>query len=305
MRTRKLLVPLDGSPTSEAALPFAEGLAHRTGATIALIRAVHTQSMPLIAEAEEYLARFAERLANRALAVETGVAFGSAVEWIVEEIALRKADLVVMATHDRTGPDRWLRGSVAEAVVSRAPVPVLIVRAAQGMRPAERFERRQPTLVVALDGSDAAEAALPTAAQLAAELRAKLVLVSVLPKPGQLVYAEGIGVPHSQEDSERSQREAQAYLESVASQVGADLVLSATLRLGDPATEIVATAELHEAAAVVMATHGRTGVMRTLLGSVAGQVVHTGRLPVVLVRPAKLRGAEQPVGYSTAAAPAS
>ena len=131
------------------------------------------------------------------------------------------------------------------------------------------------------------------------------MLVSVLPKPGQLVYAEGIGVPHSQEDSERSQREAQAYLESVASQVGADLVLSATLRLGDPATEIVATAELHEAAAVVMATHGRTGVMRTLLGSVAGQVVHTGRLPVVLVRPAKLRGAEEPVGYSTAAAPAS
>jgi nucleotide-binding universal stress UspA family protein len=305
MRTRKLLVPLDGSPTSEAALPFAEALAHRTGATIALIRAVHTQSMPLIAEAEEYLATFAEQLASRALAVETGVPFGSPAEWILQEIALRKADLVVMATHDRTGPDRWLHGSVAEAVVGRAPVPVLIVRAAQGMRPVERFERRQPTLVVALDGSEAAEAALPTAAQLAADVRAKLVLVSVLPKPGQLVYAEGIGVPHSQEDSERSQREAQAYLESVASQVGAELVLSATLRLGDPATEIVATAELHEAAAVVMATHGRTGVMRTLLGSVAGQVVHTGRLPVVLVRPAKLRGAEEPVGYSTAAAPAS
>jgi nucleotide-binding universal stress UspA family protein len=87
MRTRKLLVPLDGSPTSEAALPFAEALAHRTQATIALIRAVHTQSMPLIADAEEYLATFAEQLASRALAVETGVPFGSPAEWIVEEIA--------------------------------------------------------------------------------------------------------------------------------------------------------------------------------------------------------------------------
>src|SRR2546423_1929409 len=68
MHTRKILVPLDGSPVSEAALPFAEALAHRTGAPLALIRAEHTQSAAAIADAERYLDGFAEQFANRGLA---------------------------------------------------------------------------------------------------------------------------------------------------------------------------------------------------------------------------------------------
>src|SRR5689334_19312216 len=113
MRTRKILVPLDGTPVSETALPFAEALARRTGATVALIRTAHVQSSSAIVDAEHYLTGFAEQLANRGLPAETGVAVGgAAADWIVEEISLRKADLVIMATHDRTGPDRWLHGSV-------------------------------------------------------------------------------------------------------------------------------------------------------------------------------------------------
>jgi hypothetical protein len=68
-----------------------------------------------------------------------------------------------MATHDRTGPSRWVHGSAAEAVVSRASIPVMVVRAAEGPRPARRFDQPRPVLVVPLDGSAFAEAALPIA----------------------------------------------------------------------------------------------------------------------------------------------
>lgn len=303
MPLRKLLVPLDGSPTSEAALPFAEALGLRLGATLALIRAVHTQSMAAIAEAETYLAGFAEQLSSRGLQIETGVPFGAPAEWILEEIALRKADMVVMATHDRSGPDRWLHGSVVEAVISRTTTPILVIRAAApGVRPVERLDQPRPVFVVPLDGSELSEAALPLASRLATDLGGVLNLVSVVPRPGQMVYAEGIAVPHTEQDSARMEREAEIYLRTVTAQLGADLVAGWRVRLGDPITEIVTEAERHSAAAIVMATHGRAGIMRTLLGSVAGQVVHTATSPVLLVRPGTLRGAEQPAQEMAAAA---
>jgi len=298
MPIHKLLVPLDGSPVSESALPFAEAIAHRAQATIALVRAVHTQSLPVIEHAERYLEALGEQLASRGLTIETGVPFGNAADWIVEEEALRKVDLVVMATHDRTGPERWLRGSIAEAVISRGSTPVLVVRAADGMRPVERLQHPRPVFVVPLDGSELAEAALPLATQLAAALNGTLVLVSVVPRRGQIVYAEGVMVPHTEVVAQRMLLDAQTYQNGVSCAAA----LARTVRLGDPATEIAAEADERGAAAVVMATHGRTGVMRSLLGSIAGQVVHTGAMPVLLVRPPKLRAAEIPVARSTAAA---
>lgn len=282
MRTRKLLVPLDGSTVSEAALPFAEALALRIGAAVALIRAVHTQSATAISEAENYLERFAERFANRGVTTECGVAFGSAADWIIEEINLRKGDMVVMATHDRSGPDRWVHGSVAEAVISRASVPVVVVRASGRAGVVERFEQPDPVLLVPLDGSELAEAAVPVAMGLAADLGGSLALISVVPHAGQ-------------------EEEAESYL----GQVGNDLVCARVVRQGDPTIEIAAEAAERGATAVVMATHGRAGAMRALLGSVAGQVVHTSQVPVVLVRPATVRGAEEPVARGVAAAGAS
>jgi nucleotide-binding universal stress UspA family protein len=296
----RILVPLDGGPIGEAALPYAEALARRTGGTLALVRAAHAAALhtdqsraqaDAIDQAETYLRPLAAQLIDRGLSVETGVPYGTAAYWIVEEIALRNADLVVMATHDRSGADRWLRGSVAEAVVSHAPVPVLVVRA-EADQHVERFELPHPVLLVPLDGSDLAEAALPAASSLAAALGATMVLVSVVPSPGQLVYAEGAGVPVGEYESDRLRRDAEYYLAATAGRLGNELVTSTLVRLGDPATEIAQLANELRAAAVVMATHGRTGLSRVLFGSITGRVVHTGQTPVVLVRPANLRPAE-------------
>src|SRR6266498_2208953 len=136
---RNILVPLDGTRLSERALDYAEPLAERIGAELTLVRAAHAPFNALgdagidaqrgIMIAEGYLESLRAQLSDRGLHVQIGIPFGgSAAKWIVEEIALRHADLVVMATHTREGPTRWIHGSVAEAVVGQASVPVMLVQ---------------------------------------------------------------------------------------------------------------------------------------------------------------------------------
>src|SRR5207247_1002867 len=90
----------------------------------------------------------------------------------------------------REGPDRWFHGSVAEAVVHGSTVPVMLVRADQTPNP-EALEWDEPALIVPLDGSQLAENALPFAAQLAQHIGARIMLVGVVPKEGQLVARQG------------------------------------------------------------------------------------------------------------------
>ena len=302
---KNILIPLDGTPVAAAALPYAQAVATRTGARLILVRAAHLQrplgnaldQQRVIAEAEDYLAVHGQKLAKHGFEVETGVPFGgAAANWIVEETDLRRADLVVMATHDRIGPDRWVHGSVAEVVVGRAHVPVLLVGPSHGAQLAERLTSERPVLVVPLDGSELAEAALPFAREFAATFGGQLVLVGVVPGPGYLVAAQGGVLTYGAADYESLQADAETYLNGIASQLTADGVrVAVSVRCGIPAQQIAATASERGAAAVVMASHGRTGMVRSILGSVAGQTLHHSPCPVMLIRPVTRRPIEEPV----------
>jgi len=308
---KNILVPLDGSPVAEAALPYARMVAAGTGARLILVRAAHLQrplsdgadQQRVIAEAEDYLTVQAGQLAKHGFEVQTGVPFGgSAATWILEEVDMRHADMVVMATHDRIGPDRWVHGSVAEVVVGHASVPVLLVGPTHGAHVAERLTSEQPVLVVPLDGSELAEAALPLAREFATIVGGQIVLVGVVPRPGDLMAAPGGVMTYVGDDYERLRTEAQNYLDVVAGQLTADgLTVAVSVRSGNPAQQIAATASEHNAAAVVMASHGRTGIVRSILGSVAGQTLHHSPCPVLLIRSATLRPIEEPIPTQTAA----
>ena len=310
---KNILVPLDGSPLAEAALPFARKLAHRTGATLTLVRTAHysgllgdlaTDQLRAVESAEAYLVRLNDELAAAGLEVVCAVPFGgSTADWIIEESGFRKTDLIIMATHDRIGPDRWLHGSVAEGVVHRSTTPVMLVRAANADQFAERFASHEGVVIVPLDGSELAEAAVPIAQDLSRAIGARIALVGVIPKPGQLVAAQGgaittyVGSQHSELDAE-----VRAYLLGVEKRVGINV--ESIIRLGIASSEIADAAQEYGAAAVVMATHGRTGLIRSVLGSVAGGVVHRTDVPVVLVRKPELRAAEEPAVSATSFAPA-
>jgi len=314
---KNILVPLDGSFVGETALPYARALARRTGASLTLVRAAHlpmgagdrgAEYQRVIADSEEYLRAQAEDLEAGGFAVQTGVPFGgSPATWITEEVDMRHADLIVMATHDRSGPNRWLHGSVAESVVSHADVPVLLVRATEGEIPIERLGTPRPEFIVPLDGSPLAEAALPLARGLAKALGGHLVLVGVIPAPGQLIAEQGgaigtyVGSNHA-----RLEGDAREYLEAILrGLIAVGLSVEAAVRQGKPATQIGEVARERGAAAVVMATHGRTGLVRAVLGSVAGEVVHLGTSPVILVRPPELRPDAAPSVDSAASAATS
>lgn len=312
---QNILVPLDGTPLAEAALPFATAIAARAGASLTLVRAavyrplsgdVAAKQVRVITTGEDYLAQTAMRLRAKGVRVHTRVPLGgSPAKWIVEESQSYDVDLVVMATHHREGIDRWLHGSVAEDVVHSTNVPVMLVRGTADARLAQRFQTHEPALVVPLDGSEFADAALPVASELAGATGARIVLVGVVPRPGQFVAGEGGAIAtYAGAEHAALEADARSYLEAQAGRLRDLMGSESVIRYGAAVEEISAAADEYAAASVVMATHGRTGPVRSMFGSVAGGVLHGTSVPVVLVRPTQPRPTAQTDSPDAVAGPA-
>jgi nucleotide-binding universal stress UspA family protein len=139
MNIRKILIPLDGSPLAEAAIDTALDLLMGARVSLALVRAAEAHTPPgadptdaqveVVREAEAYLASVRERLAERGITdVDTSVWYGPAAVAIIESARLKKADLIVMSSHGRSGLGRLILGSVAESVLRGTTVPVCVTR---------------------------------------------------------------------------------------------------------------------------------------------------------------------------------
>ena len=135
---KRILVPLDGSRQAEAVLPEAMELARCCRAELLLLRVAFAHVFPgmdaieeevqVIRTAEDYLADVAARLTGSGLSVRTSVRYGRPIEQILDHIVSNGVDLVAMSTHGWSGLSHLMMGSVAEAVVRKATVPVLLCR---------------------------------------------------------------------------------------------------------------------------------------------------------------------------------
>ena len=288
-----ILVPLDGSALAERVVPYARALANAAGSRILLLRAVPAPAAPpgvptanetrARREAEEYLTEVAARIAGPAI-VETAVFEADAADSIVEETRLRKVDLVVMSTHGSSGMRRVVYGSVADRVMRRVDVPVLLIP--PGCQVARTLSKT-PRIVVPLDGSDLSKEALGPAFDLASALGGEVILAHVIVPP-TYTYAD---VPsYVLYDPSEDRKAARRYLEGVAEGVQAiGVAVSLHDAIGIPASTITAIALETEADLIVMATHGRGGISRLLMGSVATEVIRCASVPVMIVRPAAVR----------------
>lgn len=300
---RTIIVPLDGSALSERAIPVATRLARATNGQVVLVRSawVHhvtefddpTREIAALEEAERYLLEVRSHLDNEDVVVDTAVPFAPPAEGILVEAELREADLIVMSSHGRSGLGRWVFGSVAEEVLHKSKIPVMLVRTWETRR-VVATEPEPSQALVPLDGSVFAEAAIPYATELAKLLNGSVVLVRVVPMP--VVWASPLaGQPYpTMEIINEEEAEARAYLEEVATRVRQEGAHAQTiLRVDAVARAIVEESHLPGVAFVVMATHGRTGLNQALFGSTALEVMHRGTPPLLLVRPTGLVSPEQ------------
>ncbi len=305
-----ILVPLDGSPFAERALPYATTLARTAHARLLLLRAVLAHPLPgtdpalaqltAVQHAEAALAAVAERLRRDGLAVDTAVYYDEAATAIADAAHYRHADLIVMSTHGRTGLGRWLYGSVADRVLRRAEVPVLLIPAT-----CERVWAGAGALrvLVPLDGSAFAEEALAPAEALATGREMVLLLVQVVEPPAPIVADGASYIPPF--DEETAVALATQYLKRLADSLLARVrTVEIHTAVGEPAACIAQAARAHQADVIAMATHGRSGLARLVLGSVATGVLARASTPLLLVRPVAVREAARVTPPAAAAGPA-
>ena len=285
---QRILVALDGSQLAEQALACAERLAAASSAQLILLRVVPfdiiqppEDDFALADESRAYLRRTAGDLTARGLAVKAITKWGHPDKCILEELATRRAGLVVMGTHGRSAPGRWLYGSVADAVLRASPVPVIVVP------PPASVPSRLERILVALDGSALSEASLPSAIELAAACAAELVLLAVVPMPPYALYDEGAALAAF--DPGKEIDESEAYLNTVAKRLRKLGIYARTrVELAKPEVSIAGVAAQEKAGLIAMATHGRSGLARLVLGSVATGALQRSSVPVLFVGPAAL-----------------
>ena len=301
---RKLLVPLDGSALSERALPYAAELARAAGASLTLVRTadvhprLHLGLAHLLPEDPlSYLNMHADPLRTCGVVVDAAVAPGEPPRALMSEIERRQPDLVVMSTHARSGFDRLVHGSVTDTVVSHVGCPVMLVpaQAGSGASAAPRLAAKR--VVVPLDGSRFSEAALPVAVDLARALGSEVLLVQAIiplyPLPTDLELLTPSILDQEQsladtEDAVADYLDGLAYRLSVSERGLRVTALAGTGQLTEVIRELSNTAQGHVNSSiglVVMATHGRIGLARAILGGEADAVVRADDLPVVLVHP--------------------
>jgi nucleotide-binding universal stress UspA family protein len=211
-----------------------------------------------------------------------GAAAGEVITSYAEEEAV---DLIVMGTHGRRGLRRLALGSVAEEVVREAPCAVMTVREETRPKP-QAIDR----MLVPVDFSDVTTTLAERATALAAAYDAAVDLVHVVePMPSVTTMGEGwVGPELIPQLVDQAGKE----LERLAEAVGAEVPVATHVSQGPPASAILDTAADRESDLIAMASHGRTGLERVMLGSVTARVVRRAECPVVTLRAAKASAEE-------------
>jgi nucleotide-binding universal stress UspA family protein len=314
---RSILVPLDGSSFAEQAVPLASGIAERTGSRLRLALVHGLPSAPFDSVAAKlftsielatrksersYLRGIQARLRDGGTRLASAVTLtgpaGPALAQCVREMGI---DLVVMSTHGRGGIRRAWLGSVADHLIRHLEIPVLLVRPREGeAAPAHPFLGGQ--ILVPLDGSPLAEGALHWAVTLARAWDAEITLLQVvrpvmhsadpvLPLALPSAFDEGL--------TTMCRTHAQDYIDGIVQELHEQGIrATGVAALGWYAADsILEVAPPERVAAIVLATHGRGGLRRLALGSVADKVVRGADVPVLVYRPvggaAKKRSARQ------------
>jgi nucleotide-binding universal stress UspA family protein len=286
-----ILVPLDGSALAERALPYATALAKTANARLRLYHVTTDVGSPADIRAEldveAHLDQIASQLrANGVQATTASTPAYQTAEAILNAACDPPADLIVMSTHGHSGLGRWLYGSVADQVLGQTDVPVLLVSAAcRQPWPVDRPLK----MLVPLDGSDLSEAALGPARVLSHTLGASLLLLRVVEQDADNNWRFDPADLSLRRVTPTDMQRAQEYLDGIAELPGPDTgPVDVLVDSGDPSAVITTTVATENIDLIVMATHGRSGLARLTMGSIATTTLQRAHVPILLVRPPEL-----------------
>ena len=313
----RILIPLDGSQIAAGILPYVTQFAKRLNAGVVLYTAVDPDSIDVpsayaseqealdensdtgahptsrsqieaevLRDVERELAEVALRLADEGIEAGVAATFGRPSEQILATAEAEGCDLIAIATHGRNAIGRGLLGSVTDRVVHLSTLPVLTISPTRvEQQPSD--ENRIRNVIVPLDGSELGETVLPVAEGLAEAMSLRVHLVhafdpAAYDRRHRYTFAMA-GIPSASEELEARHKE---YLESLAGGlVSRGLDVTTEVLTGPAASAIVEYAQESPQDIVVMATHGRSGFRRLLLGSVTEAVIRSSGDPVLIIPP--------------------
>jgi nucleotide-binding universal stress UspA family protein len=277
---RHIAIPLDGSEFAEHSLPAAEALSETFNARLTLISVLADKGQidTLGQEREYYLETVANKLREKGIAVKTALRSGSVTERLNDLTCEDGVDMVVMSSHGRSGFHRWLLGGVATGIMQTVNCPVMIIHPKEGVEaPEVKFNK----LLVTLDGSEYAERVLPYV-KSSYRFNSVVLLLAVPEVPEAEMY--GGMVEEIRQLRRQAEEQALEYLNRVASELQEEGIETEVIVAGSrPAQTIISVAEGEDVDVVMMASHGRGGLDRLFVGSVADRVVHQTEIPIFLV----------------------
>lgn len=268
---REILVPLDGTQAAETALPWAAYAARRSTATLHLLSVIPLECSDdgAMAEREEYLRGHQRSLEAQGARAGIELVQGEPAQRIITRAV--RADLTVMTS----GTVRWIVSAVLDAALKDIEGPVVVVRTTPG---GVSVPPEPTKILVPLDSTAYSGDILPVVTNLAASLRASVVLCHIIHSTAGEALANDAGRASGGDDGDEFVARAAGYL------AAAGIDVESTTSLGEPARQIVRLAESCGAGLIAMATRGRDSLNRYVMGSVANQVLESTKIPCLLLR---------------------
>ncbi|MFZ6030115.1 MAG: universal stress protein [Chloroflexota bacterium] len=296
-----ILIPLDRSVLAECVLPHGIALANAFDARLTLLQVVEdcpgsaaqNAVNPLTwqmqkAEADAYLEDVYGRLKPATIPIDRQVLEGKPAQRILEFSERAEADLILLSSHGESGLSEWNISSTVQKVISRAYLPVMIVRA-YDTQPTELLALRYRRLLIPLDGSSRAECVLPLASTIARRYDSTLILAHVLNKP-EMPRRLALSADEDKllaQFIERNRQRAEKYLDDLAAELGSQLSSPVEKRLlvsEAPTTVLHEAVERENADLVVLSAHGYSGSSKQPYGSVTLNFIAYGRMPLLIVQ---------------------
>lgn len=292
---KTMLVPLDGSKAAEIVLPYVEYITSKLDTAITLI----SVSESAVADSENLFQMYLEHVKEKMqqdlkqswskpkVHIQTKVLSHKPADAILRYADESNVSLIAMASRGSSGQGPWHLGSIAAKVLRATVRPVLLIKA-QVSEPALKQKSLIKKILLPLDGSKMAEAAIPRTEALARALGAELVLFQVV-EPAT-IWGSYEGYPAYRQPPGPDERKASAmeYLAGVEKQLqGKGTKVTSVIDYGFTPERIIDYSKANDVDLIVLSTHGLSGIKRWAFGTVADKVLHAGETAIFVMRPQK------------------